>query len=159
MQIQVGMSRLVLGTRLHRMLQWLLWFVAAFSLLQSFSLAQQTLVLVGSGSSVPAPLYAKWAEQYNQRNPNIQIRYVALGTSEGLTQISKGIGDYAAGEVPLSTVGSIGDNLVAMPSVLIAIVPIYNLPDVHGELRFSGEVLADIFMGQVKNWNAAAITK
>src|SRR5262249_19186797 len=64
-----------------------------------------------------------------------------------------------AGEVPLSDTERSRDKLVAAPSVLIAIVPIYNLPNVHGELRFSGEVLADIFLGQVKNWNAPAIAK
>jgi phosphate transport system substrate-binding protein len=155
MQIQAGLSRFVLCSRLH----WLLCWTVVFSFLPSVSLAQQALVLVGSGSSVPAPLYAKWAEQYNQRDPSVQIRYVALGTSEGLTQISHGIGDFAAGEVPLATAVPTGDSLIAVPSVLIAIVPIYNLPDVHGDLRFSGEVLADIFLGQVKNWNAPSIAK
>ena len=142
-----------------RALRWLLCFVISAGVLQSFSFAQQSLVLVGSGSSVPAPLYTKWAEQYNRRDPKIQVRYVALGTSEGLAQISHGSGDFAAGEVPLTDAERSRDKLTVLPSVLIAIVPIYNLPGVQGEVRFSGEVLADIFLGQVKNWNAPAIAK
>src|SRR5262249_43031606 len=137
----------------------LLWFVIFAGFLQSVSIAQQSVVLVGAGSSVPAPLYAKWAEQYNRRDPKVQVRYVAMGTSEGLAQISHGSGDFGAGEVPLTDAERSRDNLTVIPSVLIAIVPIYNLPGVQGELRFSGEVLADIFLGQVKNWNAPAIAK
>jgi phosphate transport system substrate-binding protein len=135
------------------------WLVAAFSFLQPILFSQQTVILVGAGSSVPAPLYAKWAEQYNQRDPNLQIRYVALGTSEGVAQISHGSGDFAAGEVPFSGLERSTGNLILLPSVLIAIVPIYNLPDMQGELHLSGEVLADIFLGRVKNWNAPSIAK
>ena len=137
----------------------LLRFVISASLLQSVSFTQQSVVLVGSGSSVPAPLYTKWAEQFNQRDPKVQFRYVALGTSEGLAQISHGSGDLAAGEVPLTDVERSRDSLTVVPSVLIAIVPIYNLPGAQMELRFSGEVLADIFLGKVKNWNDPAIAK
>jgi phosphate transport system substrate-binding protein len=159
MRIHADLSRCERSSQRSRAVARLLWFVIAVSLLQPVLFAQQVVVLVGSGSSVPAPLYAKWAEQFNRRDPNVQIRYVALGTSEGLAQISHGSGDFAAGEVPLSDAQRSQDKLVAVPSVLIAIVPIYNLPDVHGELRFSGEVLADIFLGQVKNWNAPSIAK
>src|SRR5262249_6186930 len=96
---------------------------------------------------------------YNQRDAKTQFRYLALGTSEGLAQISHGSGDFGAGEVALTDAERSHDNLTVVPSVLIAIVPIYNLPSVQGELRFSGEVLADIFLGKVKNWNDPAIAK
>src|SRR5215467_2072980 len=159
MRIHTDLSVFTICSQLFQRSKRLLCFVVSASLLPSGASAQQSLVLVGSGSSVPAPLYAKWVEQYNQRDPKIQVRYVALGTSEGLAQISHGSGDFAAGEVPLTEAERSRDNLTVVPSVLIAIVPIYNLPGVQGELRFSGEVLADIFLGQVKNWNASAIAK
>ena len=159
MRIHADLSRFAICSQRFRAVEQLLWFVIVVSFLQPVSFAQQIVVLVGSGSSVPAPLYTKWAEQYNRRDPKVQIRYVALGTSEGLAQISHGSGEFGAGEVPLSEAERSRDKLVAVPSVLIAIVPIYNLPNVHGELRFSGEVLADIFLGQVKNWNAPSIAK
>jgi phosphate transport system substrate-binding protein len=121
--------------------------------------AQHTVILVGSGSSVPAPLYSRWTQEYGKRNANIQLRYVPIGTSEGISEISRGASDFGAGEAQLTEKERKESNLVELPVVLIAIVPIYNLPDVHQELRLSGEVLAEIFLGDVKVWNAPQITK
>src|SRR5579872_4656631 len=121
--------------------------------------SQQAVVLVGSGSTVPAPLMAKWAEAYGQHNRNAQIRYVASGTGEGIAAISHGSGDFAAGEVPLTAKQRSEGGLVEFPAVVIGIVPIYNVPGLKTELRFSGEVLADIFTGSVHNWNAPALAK
>jgi len=121
--------------------------------------AQETVVLVGSGSSVPAPLYTRWTQEYGKRNPHIQMRYVPLGTSEGIKQISHGSGDFGAGEVLLTAKERADEGLIELPVVLIAIVPIYNVPGVRSELRLSGEVLASIFLGDVKMWNAPPIVK
>jgi phosphate transport system substrate-binding protein len=121
--------------------------------------AQDTIVLVGSGSNVPAPLFEAWAQQYNKHNPRMQLRYLPTGTSEGIEEISRGSGDFAAGEVPLTSAQRTQGHLAEVPSVLIAIVPVYNLPDVHDELRFSGDVLAEIFLGHIKNWNSPDIAK
>lgn len=120
--------------------------------------AQQALVLVGTGSSVPAPLYGRWAKEYGKRNPNLQMRYLTVGTSDGIAQISHGAGDFAAGEAQL-TDKERKEGLIELPVVLIGIVPIYNLPEIHQELRLSGEVLAEIFLGSVKTWNAPQIAK
>jgi phosphate transport system substrate-binding protein len=125
----------------------------------SVVLAQEGLVLVGSGSSVPAPLYTKWAEQFNQRQAGTQLRYLPIGASEGIKQISHGSGDFGAGEVPLTAADRTEGNLIELPSVLIGVVPIYNLPGVHHELRFSGEVLAEIYLGEIKTWNNPALVK
>jgi len=119
---------------------------------------QETLVLVGTGSSVPAPLYGRWAKEYGKRNPNRQMRYLTVGTSEGIAQIAHGAGDFAAGEAQL-TDKERNEGLIELPVVLIGIVPIYNLPETHQELRLSGEVLAEIFLGTVKTWNAPRIAK
>jgi phosphate transport system substrate-binding protein len=121
--------------------------------------AQSATILVGSGSTVPAPLYGRWAQEYDRRNPSIQMRYLPVGTSEGIKQISHGVGDFAAGEAQLTSKEQKEGSLIELPVVLIAIVPIYNLPDIHQELRLSGEVLAEIFLGDVKTWNAPQITK
>jgi phosphate transport system substrate-binding protein len=121
--------------------------------------AQNATVLVGSGSSVPAPLYNRWAQEFARHNQSIQMRYVPIGTTEGIKQISHGAGDFGAGEALLTTAERSEGDLIALPAVLIGIVPIYNLPDVHAELRLSGEVLAQIFLGDVKMWDAPAIAK
>jgi phosphate transport system substrate-binding protein len=133
--------------------------VLVLGLSSVFAEAQETVVLVGSGSSVPAPLYTRWAQEYGKRNPHIQMRYVPLGTSEGIKQISHGSGDFGAGEVLLTAKERADDALIELPAVLIAIVPIYNLPGAGRELRLSGEVLADMFLGDVKTWNAPQIVK
>jgi phosphate transport system substrate-binding protein len=121
--------------------------------------AQEAVVLVGAGSSVPAPLYNKWAQEYNKCNPAIQMKYVSMGTSEGIKQIYRGSGDFGAGEAQLTAAERKEGDLIELPAVLIGIVPIYNLPGVHTELRFSGELLAEIFLGEVKTWNASQIAK
>jgi phosphate transport system substrate-binding protein len=123
------------------------------------AIAQNAVVLVGSGSSVPAPLYARWTQEYGKQNSHIQMRYLPVGTSEGIKQISHGVGDFGAGEAQLSDKERKEEGLIELPIVLIGIVPIYNLPDVHQELRLSGEVLAEIFLGEIKTWNAAPIAK
>jgi phosphate transport system substrate-binding protein len=125
----------------------------------AFADAQVVVVLVGSGSSVPAPLFNRWTQEYNKRNPNIQVRYLPFGTSEGIKQVSHGVGDFGAGEEPLTDEDSKQDGLIELPVVIIGIVPIYNLPGVHQELQLSGETLAEVFLGEIKLWNAAQIAK
>ena len=121
--------------------------------------AQSTVVLVGSGSSVPAPLYNRWTQEYGSHKPDVQMRYLTVGTSEGIKTISHGSGDFAAGEAQLTEKERKEGSLVELPVVLIGIVPIYNLSDVHQELHLSGEVLAEIFLGEIKMWNAPQIAK
>ena len=136
-----------------------LFSLFTFGLHGAFANAQNAVVLVGSGSSVPAPLYNRWAQEYGKRTPNLQMRYLPVGTSEGIKQISHAAGDFAAGEAQLTEKERKEGSLIEVPVVLIGIVPIYNLPDVHHELRLSGEVLAGIFLGDVKMWNAPQIAK
>jgi phosphate transport system substrate-binding protein len=144
---------------LRLVVQFCLLLLFALGLGMAPARAQTALVLVGSGSSVPAPLYQKWTQEYSKRNSNIQMRYLPVGTSEGIKQISHSAGDFGAGEAPLTEEERKEAGLIELPVVLIAIVPIYNLPNVQQELRLSGEVLAEIFMGEVKMWNAPQIAK
>jgi phosphate transport system substrate-binding protein len=136
-----------------------LLFLFALGPYGTVSKAQNAVILVGSGSSVPAPLYNRWAQEYGKRNPKIQMRYLPVGTSEGIKEISHGAGDFGAGEAQLTDTQRNEGDLIELPVVLIGIVPIYNLPDVHQEIRLSGEVLAGIFLGDVKTWNAPQIVK
>src|ERR1700758_3433760 len=117
--------------------------VAVCSAIATGPAAAQGISLVGSGPSVPSPLYAAWAEQYGKLRSNVQVRYLQLGASEGMREISQGVGDFAGGEIPLTDAQMHkGKNpLVQFPTVLVAIVPVYKLPG-DPELRFSGELLA-----------------
>jgi phosphate transport system substrate-binding protein len=131
----------------------------AIGLFNAPATAQNAVVLVGSGSSVPAPLYNRWTLEFGKHNAAVQMRYLPVGTSEGIKQISHSAGDFGAGEAQLTEKERKEGNLIELPIVLIGIVPIYNLPEVHQQLRLSGEVLAGIYLGDVKTWNAPQIAK
>jgi phosphate transport system substrate-binding protein len=117
--------------------------------------SQNIIALVGSGSNLPTPLYSHWVEEYNKLSPAVQVRYLSTGTVKGIEDISRGVGDFAAGEVPMSDeqLKAAKSPILHIPTVLVAIVPIYHVPGVRGNLRFSGPVLADIFLGTIKTWD------
>jgi phosphate transport system substrate-binding protein len=150
------MADLLRGTLPPRLLA----AVCFLCLLVSPAGAQEKISLVGSGSNVPSSLYGAWAEQFNGKNPAVQVRYLSMSTMDGIQNVSKGTGDFAAGEIPLSEEQMHGGKvtLIQIPSVLVGIVPIYNLPG-QPQLRFSGKVLALIFLGEIKNWHDPAIAK
>jgi len=121
--------------------------------------SQNLIALVGSGSNLPTPLYSHWVEEYNKLSPGVQVRYLSTGTVKGIEDISRGVGDFAAGELPMSDeqLKAAKTPILHIPTVLVAIVPIYHVPGVRGNLRFSGPVLADIFLGTVKTWDDPTI--
>lgn len=130
-------------------------------LIMSFSLpadCQNAISLVGSGSNLPTPLYSHWIEDYNKLSPKVQVRYLSTGTVKGIEDISRGVGDFAAGEVPMSDeqLSATNTSILQIPTVLVAIVPIYHVPGAKS-LHFSGPVLADIFLGNIKNWDDAKL--
>jgi phosphate transport system substrate-binding protein len=116
---------------------------------------QNVVALVGSGSNLPTPLYSQWVEEYNKLSPKVQVRYLSTGTVKGIDDITRGVGDFAAGEVPMSDEQMKGTTspILQIPTVLVAIVPIYHVPGVKGSLHFSGPILADIFLGTIKSWD------
>ena len=123
--------------------------------------SQSAIVLVGSGSNLPTPLYTHWTEEFNKLNPKVQVRYMSTGTVKGIEDISRGVGDFAAGEVPMSDeqLKAASNPILQIPTVLVAIVPIYHVPGVKSGLRFSASVLAEIFLGDIKNWDDPRIKK
>jgi phosphate transport system substrate-binding protein len=124
-----------------------------------FAADQKAVVLVGGGSTVPVPLFKRWKEEYNKRAPSMQMDYLPFGTAEGITQIENGKSDFGAGEVTLNREERIKGELMELPVAIVAIVPVYNLPGVHQDLRFTGELLAEIFLGDIKTWNDPRIAK
>lgn len=125
--------------------------------------AQESVSLVGAGSTVPLPLYNKWAQEFNKLSRAVQMQYQPLGTSEGIKLISGskeelGKTDFSAGEILLTDQERTNGQLIQLPAVIIGIVPIYNLPG-NPELKFTGEILAQIFLGRIKMWNAAQIAR
>jgi len=123
--------------------------------------AQQSVPLVGCGSAIPAPLYGAWGEAYSSRTPQVQVKYLPLGSGEGIRQITAGSADFAAGEIPITDkeVKASGKTIYQVPLFLTAVVPIYNVPGVSQKLRFSGKVLADMFIGDIKYWDHPEMAK
>jgi phosphate transport system substrate-binding protein len=116
--------------------------------------------VVGSGSNLASPLYSEWTAHFTKLHPNVQVTYLPLGTSQSIKEIQKGVGDFGGGEIPLTHAQKHGGKyvLTQFPTLLVAIAPIYKLPG-KPNLRFSGEVLAEIYLGNIKNWKDPRITK
>src|SRR5438309_4029316 len=119
------------------------------------------MVLVETGSSMPEPLYKSWADEFHAQQPATDIRYMAVGTAESARNILAGSGDFGGGDAPIpeAQLRASGKSSLELPAVLIGIVIIYELPDVKGELKLTGPVLANIFLGKTKSWNDPAIAK
>jgi phosphate transport system substrate-binding protein len=135
-------------------LGWILLLPAAIR-------GQEKTVLVETGSSMPEPLYKNWIDEFHKQEPSTDIRYMATGTAESARNILAGSGDLGGGDAPIpeAQLRAAGQSILELPAVLIGIVVIYELPDVKGELRLTGPVLASIFLGKIKSWNDPAIAK
>lgn len=118
-------------------------------------------MLVETGSSMPEPLYKNWIEAYHKQQASTEIRYMAVGTAESARNVIAGSGDFGGGDAPIpeAQLRAAQKPVLELPSVLIGIVIIYELPDVRGELKLTGSVVANIFLGKIKTWNDPAIAK
>jgi phosphate transport system substrate-binding protein len=115
----------------------------------------------GAGATFPQPVYSKWFSEYSAQHSGVQINYQGIGSGGGIRQVSAGTVDFGASDGPM-TDAQLAESkvkLVHIPTVLGAVVPIYNLPGVSAELRFSPDVLADIYLGKIANWNDPRIAK
>jgi len=123
--------------------------------------AQDTITLVVTGSSMPEPLYQVWNEQYHSQRASTQIRYLPGGTADSARNVLAGTGDFGGGDAPIPgrDLESSGKPILELPTVLIGIVVVYELPGANSELKLTGPVLASIFLGKIKNWNDPTIAK
>ena len=113
--------------------------------------------ITGAGATFPAPVYSKWAEAY-QRASNNRINYQSIGSSGGIRQIRAKTVDFGASDAPLKPEELDKDNLVQFPTVIGGVVPVVNVTGVQGgQLRLTGQVLGDIYLGRIRKWNEKAI--
>lgn len=122
--------------------------------------AQTSVTLVATGSSLPEPLYILWGDEYHKRHPEAQLRYLPEGTAESAVRILSGAGDLGGGDAPIpeKQLKESAHPVVELPSILIGIAVVYNVPG-GGNLRLTGPVLADIFLGKVTSWNDPEVAK
>ena len=111
--------------------------------------------LAGAGATFPAPLYQKWFESFQQRHPGAHISYNAVGSEAGIHLIADGKVDFAATDMPLSssTAPESPPSFLHFPTVVGAVVPIYNLGSLNRTLRLTPDVLAEIYLGKITKWN------
>jgi phosphate transport system substrate-binding protein len=117
--------------------------------------------LNGAGATFPYPMYSKWFSEYNKLHSDVQINYQSIGSGGGIRQVLNGTVDFGASDSPMSDeqLAQSKTKILHIPTVLGAVVPAYNVPGVSGEIKFTPEALAGIFLGKIQNWNDPAITK
>ena len=114
--------------------------------------------VTGAGASFPAPIYSKWAEAYNKATGN-QINYQSVGSGAGIKQIKEKTVDFGASDMPLKDEDLSAAGLMQFPTVIGGVVPVIHVEGVKpGQLKLTGTVLADIYLGKITKWNDPAIT-
>ena len=130
----------------------------AFSAASLTALSQQ-VTLTGAGSTFAAPLYSKWAYDFKQANPNVQINYQAIGSGGGIRQVSTGTVDFGGTDGPMNdsqladAKNKIHADILHFPTAIGAVVPVYNVAGVSSDLKFTQDALAGIYLGKITRWN------
>jgi phosphate transport system substrate-binding protein len=128
---------------------------AAVIVVCSGALAQD---VTGAGATFPAPLYAKWADAYNKAT-GVKINYQSVGSGAGLRQIRGKTVDFGASDMPLKDDELAKDGLMQFPTVIGGVVPVINVKGINpGQVKMTGQVLGDIYLGKIKKWNDPALT-
>src|SRR5688572_18530854 len=119
----------------------------------------QAVDITGAGATFPYPIYAKWADAYKKAT-GAGMNYQSIGSGGGIKQITARTVDFGASDAPMKGEDLDKHGLLQFPAIMGGVVPVYNLKGVKsGELKLSGALLADIFLGKVKNWNDAAVAR
>ncbi len=116
--------------------------------------------LNGAGATFPAPMYSKWFSEYHKIHSDVQVNYQPIGSGGGIRQVTSGTVDFGASDMPMTDkqLQESKVKILNIPTVLGAVVPAYNIPGVSGEVKFTPEALAGIFLGKISKWNDKAIT-
>ena len=130
------------------------------AVLAGATLTAQAIQINGAGATFPYPIYQKWFAEYNKLHGDIRINYQPLGSGAGIKQVTERTVFFGASDGPMTTeqLTAAPGKLLHLPTVLGAVVPVYNVPGLSQELKFDGPVLANIFLGKITKWNDPAIT-
>ena len=115
--------------------------------------------LTGAGATFPNPIYSRWFSEYSQQNSSVHINYQSVGSGAGIRQVSQKTVDFGASDGPMTDqqLQESKVKLIHIPTVLGAVVPVYNVPGVSQDLKFAPEVIAGIYLGVITKWNDANI--
>ncbi len=136
-------------------------FVVLAGVLGLSSVAAMAQNLNGAGATFPYPIYSRWFSEYARANPSVHINYQSIGSGGGIRQVSEGTVDFGATDGPMSDqqIQSAKVKTMHIPTVLGAVVPVYNLPGLNKDLNFSPDVIADIYLGKITKWNDPRLLK
>jgi phosphate transport system substrate-binding protein len=128
---------------------------ASLALLLLAACGGDVVFLTGAGATFPNIIYQKWVTDYNAANPGVQLNYQSIGSGGGVQQFMDATVDFGASDGPMSDeeIATVNGNVLHIPTVLGGVVPTYNLPALPEPVRFSQEVLADIYLGTITRWN------
>jgi phosphate transport system substrate-binding protein len=135
-------------------------YLVAVALLMMALSSAQAQKLTGAGASFPYPIYSKWFTEYSAAHPGVEVNYQSIGSGGGIRQVTGGLVDFGASDMPMTDEQLAGSKvkLIHIPTVLGAVVPIFNVPGVS-DIKLSGDVLADIYLGKIVNWNDSRIAQ
>jgi phosphate transport system substrate-binding protein len=125
----------------------------------------QNVLINGAGATFPYPMYSKWFDEYHKKFPTLQFNYQSIGSGGGIQQVTQGTVDFGATDGPMNDKQLMdfqekrGNAVLHFPTVMGAVVPVYNINGVTAQLNFTGEALAGIFLGTITKWNDPAIAK
>jgi phosphate transport system substrate-binding protein len=116
--------------------------------------------LQGGGATFPNPIYQRWVTEYQKAHPDVKIDYQSIGSGGGIKGITDKTFDFAGSDAPMNKkeMDAAKDPIVHIPTVAGSVVLAYNLPDVQGEIKLTGPIVADIYMGKINKWNDPKIT-
>jgi phosphate transport system substrate-binding protein len=134
---------------------------AGLVVLAGATLVAQNIKINGAGATFPYPIYSKWFAEYNKLHPNVEINYQSIGSGGGIRQVTNRTVFFGATDGPMTDeqLKAASGPILHIPTVLGAVVPVYNIAGVKSELKFTGQVLADIILGKVTKWNDPALAK
>jgi phosphate transport system substrate-binding protein len=116
--------------------------------------------VTGAGATFPYPIYSKWFSEYSAAHPDVKINYQSIGSGAGIRQVTAGTVDFGAADVPMTDeqLAASKVKIVHIPTVLGAVVPVFNVKGVK-DLKIGPDVLADIYLGKITNWNDSRLAK
>jgi phosphate transport system substrate-binding protein len=137
-------------------------FLMALALVAAMAgVSSAETALNGAGATFPNPIYQKWFSEYHNAHSDVKINYQSIGSGGGIQQLTAGTVDFGASDGPMTDeqLAKVSGKVFHIPTVLGAVVPTYNITGITSELKFSGDVLADIYLGNIKKWNDPRLAK
>lgn len=145
----------------NRLVQTTIAALAAGAIVAASPAQSGRTTIAGAGATFPYPIYSRWFDDYAKRHPDVEFAYQSIGSGGGIRQLSDQFVFFGASDAPMleEELLAAPARIIHIPTVVGAVVPVYNVPGVARELKFTGALLAEMFLGRITNWNDPAISR